>query len=178
MKAAELAGTAYPSLYSGWPPAQHGLYFPYQWSAKHQRVRAWRHIVHPQTIFERIDQAGMRSVVIDPPEMNPIEMRHGFIVSGWQFESRVLLHRWSTSPSAARELAERYGPAKRADEVFGQPTAPQMLALRRVLLEAPARLEQAALHFLSGNQAAPDLLWLTFVGLHVAGHLEHGHQIL
>lgn len=162
-----LAGLAYPSFYSGWKPADVGIYFPYQWSAEQQQVRDWHLLPAPPSILESIDAAGARVVVIDPPECRPQTLCNGVMVSGWQFHSRILLHRWSTPGRELAELAGRFGASHRADEVFGRPTVTVLLNLLRALKQAPERLWRAAEHYLTTN---PDLLWVNFCALHVASH--------
>lgn len=163
----KLAGIAYPSFYSGLRAADAGIYFPYQWVPERQQVRVWHELPAPPSIFQRMDGAGARVVVIDPPECRPEVLRNGVMVSGWQFHSRVLLQRWSTPATESADLAARFGPAERADEVFGTPTPRGLLHLLRALQRAPERLWQAAEHYLATR---PDLLWVNCCALHVAGH--------
>jgi predicted AlkP superfamily phosphohydrolase/phosphomutase len=168
VKAALLAGTAYPTLYTGARAADLGCYFPLQWDAGAQRVAAWDQPAWPQTLFERLDRAGKRIVVLDPPESQPVAIGKGLIVAGVQFRSRVLLSPWSSDEARSEKLMRRLGPAPRADEVFGPVSQADLRYLRSVLLHAPARLTTAALDFIRHDP--PDCLWLTCCGLHVAGH--------
>jgi predicted AlkP superfamily phosphohydrolase/phosphomutase len=163
-----LFGVVYSSEYGGKRPADHGIYFPFQWSAEAQRVRSWHHIGLADTVFRRVDEAGRRMVVIDPPECFPQPVRHGFIVSGWQFQERVLLPPWVTQAETWKELRRRFGGGPRTEESFGRPTAKGLLAISRVLAEAPGRLQRAAEFFLEGH--LPEALWINFAGLHLASH--------
>jgi hypothetical protein len=168
VNAAILAGVAYPTMYTGLRAADHGFHFPLEWNPHLQRVDSWDHWPAPETILERMDKAGKRIVVIDPPECPPLHLHHGFCASGVQFRARVLLNSWDTDAARARALIDRLGPPPRADEVFGIPSLSNLRFLRRQLLQAPQRLTGAALHFL--KQDPPDCLWITCCGLHVAGH--------
>jgi len=163
-----LVGVAYSSEYSGKRPADHGIYFPFQWSPEAQRVRSWQQIGLAETVFRRVHEAGRRMVVIDPPECFPEPMGHGFIVSGWQFQERVLLAPWSTQAETWRELRRCFGGGERTEETFGRPTAKGLLAIYRVLAEAPERLQRATDFFLEGD--LPEVLWVSFAGLHLASH--------
>jgi hypothetical protein len=107
-------------------------------------------------------------VVIDPPESVPQPVRHGFMASGWQFRERVMLPGWVTECDAARELHRRFGESPRTAETFGRPTTEWLLGIYRVLREAPERLLRAAEFFLENDVA--DVLWISFVGLHLASH--------
>jgi hypothetical protein len=87
-------------------------------------------------------------VVIDPPECFPQPVRNGFIMSGWQFQERVLLAPWFTRKKTRNELRRRFGRGAKTEETFGQPTAKGLLEIYRVLAEAPQRLQRAAEFFL------------------------------
>ena len=163
-----LVGVTYSSEYGGRRPADHGVYFLFQWSAGEQRVLSWHQIDLGRTVFRRVDDPGRRMVVIDPPECFHQSARHGFLVSGWQFRERVLLPAWCTHTETLRELTRRYGPAASTEESFGQPTVKGLLAIQRALADAPARLARAAEFFLESDP--PDALWVNFAGLHLASH--------
>jgi len=171
-----LVGVAYSSEYGGRRPADHGIYFPFQWSAEAQRVRSWHGIGLANTIFRRVDEAGRRMVVIDPPECFPQQVRNGFAVSGWQFEERVLLAPWQTDARISNELRRRFGRAARTEESFGQPTVKALVAIHRALAEAPGRLLQAAQFFLESDP--PEVLWINFAGLHLASHQFYDLELL
>lgn len=173
---APLVGVEYPSLYGGKRPADHGIYFPFQWSAEAQRVRSWYRIGLADTVFRRVDEAGRRMVVIDPPECFPQTVRHGFIVSGWQFEERALLAPWGTKGKDWTELRRRFGSGERTQESFGRPTAKGLLAIARVLAEGPGRLQRAAEFFLNGH--LPEALWINFAGMHLASHQFYDLSLL
>lgn len=166
--AAALAGLAYPTLYGGIGPAQHGQYFPLQWNPREQRVVTASAFLYPETILTRMDRAGKRVVALDPPELEPLPLQHGYAVSGLQFRARILLHAWSSNAATTAALLRPIGPAPRADEVFGAIVPSDMRHLRHALLQAPARLESAALSIL--RQDPPDCLWLNCCALHLAGH--------
>lgn len=168
VNSALLAGAAYPSMYSGVRPADHGCYFPIQWNPREQRMQVPDRQSLPELVIERLDRAGKRVVVIDPPECPPLSLQHGFCISGLQFRARILLNKWTSDPVRARQLLRLAGPVPAADEIFGAPALSDFRYLRGALLTAPARLTAAALDFL--RQDPPDCLWLSCCGLHVAGH--------
>jgi predicted AlkP superfamily phosphohydrolase/phosphomutase len=89
-------------------------------------------------------------------------------VCGWQLHDRVVLRRWASPEPAYDALQRVFGSPQPVDEVFGQHTVGEMLALRRRLLGAPARVADAATLLL--GQEPFDLAWLTFCAAHVAGH--------
>ncbi len=162
------AGAVYPSQYGGRPPSEHGIYFPFQWTAARQNVQTYDTCQFAESVFRRVDEARRRMVVIDPPESAPQPVRHGFMTSGWQFRERVMLPEWVTECDAAKQLRRLYGESPRTAETFGRPSVEWLLGIYRVLREAPQRILGAAEFFLENDVA--DVLWVSFVGLHLASH--------
>jgi predicted AlkP superfamily phosphohydrolase/phosphomutase len=80
----------------------------------------------------------------------------------------VVLPRWSLPRATAAALARRHGRGPHATEIFGRPTARELLALRDKLVAAPGRVATAAVDLLGRD--AYDLVWLTFSAAHLAGH--------
>jgi predicted AlkP superfamily phosphohydrolase/phosphomutase len=164
--ATRFAAGAQHTLYSGVELGEHGLFYPFQWSAPDQRVRYMGELPAPVPIWERL---GTRTLAVDPYESRPpVTPPPGELVCGWQLHDRVVLRRWSAPGGAHRRLERLFGPSEAVDEVFGRHTADEMLGLRRRLLAAPGRVADAAT-LLLGEQAF-DLAWLTFCAAHVAGH--------
>ncbi|HLU56490.1 MAG TPA: alkaline phosphatase family protein [Pseudonocardia sp.] len=164
--ATQFAAGAQHTLYSGVELEEHGLFYPFQWSAAEQRVRYMDAFPAPAPIWERL---GARTLAVDPYESRPpTAPPPGELVCGWQLHDRVVLRRWSSPSGAHRRLERLFGPPQPVDEVFGRHTADEMLGLRRRLLAAPGRVADAAT-LLLGEQPF-DLAWLTFCAAHVAGH--------
>jgi predicted AlkP superfamily phosphohydrolase/phosphomutase len=167
--ATQFAAGAQHTLYSGVALADHGLFYPFQWSPAEQRVRYMHDLPGPAPIWERLGRTGTRTLAVDPYESRPpTEAPTGTLVCGWQLHDRVVLRRWSSPEPAYDALQRVFGPPQPVDEVFGQHTVGEMLALRRRLLGAPARVADAATLLL--GQEPFDLAWLTFCAAHVAGH--------
>ena len=162
------AAGAFHTLYSGVEIGDHGLFYPFQWDAGAQRARYMTAFPAPPAIWERLARAGQRTLAVDPYESRPPRDWRGTYVCGWQFADRVVLPRWSLPRGIGRELASRHGRGPQATEIFGRPTAPQLLALREKLVAAPARVADAAVDLLGRERY--DLVWLTFSAAHLAGH--------
>jgi len=167
--ATHFAAGAFHTLYSGVELADHGLFYPFQWSAPDQRVRYTTAFDAPPPVWERFDGRGTRTLAVDPYESRPPRTAPaGTLVSGWQFTDRVVLQRWSSPPRARAQLERLFGPAAAVEEVFGRSSAGDLLRLRRDLLTASGRVADAAELLLAGGSF--DLAWLTFSAAHVAGH--------
>ena len=166
--AAHFAAGAFHTLYSGVELAEHGLFYPFQWDASAQRARYMTAFPAPPAIWERLARAGRRTLAIDPYESRPPRHWDGTYVCGWQFADRVVLPRWSLPEGTGTALARSHGRGPHATEIFGRPTARELLALRAKLVEAPARVAAAAVDLLAREHH--DLVWLTFSAAHLAGH--------
>jgi len=165
--ATHFAAGAFHTLYSGTELADHGLFYPFQWSAGDQRVRYTTAFDAPPPIWERLP--GARTLALDPYESRPPRTPPtGTVVSGWQFTDRVVLNRWSSPRHMSGMLERLFGPPASVEEVFGQSSARDLLTLRRDLVAASGRAADAADLLLA--QADLDLAWLTFSAAHVAGH--------
>jgi len=167
--ATQFAAGAQHTLYSGVPLGEHGLFYPFQWSASEQRVHYMSAFPAPPPVWERLGRNGTRTLAVDPYESRPPSgAPPGALVCGWQLHDRVVLRQWASPTGEHRRLERLFGSPQPVDEVFGQHTAREMLGLRRRLLGAPGRVADAA-GLLLGEQRF-DLAWLTFCAAHVAGH--------
>ena len=162
------AAGAFHTLYSGVELVDHGLVYPFQWSARDQRVRYMRDLEAPAPVWDLLARHGRRTLVIDPYEGRPSPTVAGTIVSGWQFKDRVVLQRWSRPRGLGRRLEELFGPPQAAEEVFGTPSVAELLRRRRQLAAAPGRLADAAELLLARGEY--DAAWFTFSAAHIAGH--------
>ena len=164
------AAGAFHTLYSGLDIADHGVFYPFQWSAPDQRARYMSALDPPAPIWERLAEVGQTTLAIDPYESRPptAEVAGATLVCGWQLVDRVVLRAWSRPHGLRRELGRLYGRPRHAEEIFGRPYLRELLALRRTLVAGPGRVADAGLHLLS--ERPYDLAWLTFTAAHIAGH--------
>lgn len=164
--ATHFAAGAFHTLYSGTELADHGLFYPFQWSAPDQRVRYTTAFPAPPPVWER---PGGPALAMDPYESRPpLTPPSGTVVSGWQFTDRVVLQPWSSPPGENARLEDLFGPPAAVEEVFGRSSTRDLLRLRRDLLTSSGRAADAAALLLS--ESSYDLAWLTFSAGHVAGH--------
>ena len=166
--AIDFAAGAFYSLYSGVEIGDHGIFYPFQWSAAEQRARYATAFEAPPAVWERVGAAGGRTLAIDPYEGRPPERADGTFISGWGFVDRVVLGRWSRPERAGRAFERRLGRGPSATEVFGSPRVRDLTALREKLVAAPGRVATLAEELL--EREAFDLVWLTFAASHLAGH--------
>ena len=142
--ATQFAAGAQHTLYSGVPLADHGLFYPFQWSADEQRVHYMGAFPAPPPVWEQLAPTGARTLAIDPYESRPPTVTPpGTLLCGWQLHDRVVLRRWESPDGLHARLSRAFGPPEPVDEVFGTHTVTEMLGLRRRLLAAPGRVADA-----------------------------------
>jgi predicted AlkP superfamily phosphohydrolase/phosphomutase len=160
--------SAYQTLYRGVEVGDHGLFYPFQWSAARQSIRLAAEFGAAPAIWERLAAAGRSSLAIDPYECHAPHDSEGVLVSGWGMRERVVLERWSRPPGRDRALRRRHGRPADVTEVFGAQRPAQLQRLRERFLAAPRRVADAAIELLGERRF--DLAWLTFAAPHLAGH--------
>jgi hypothetical protein len=165
---AALASAAYHTLYSGAEVADHGLYHTFQWSAPEQRLRFMAAFPKPETAWERLSRAGLRSLVVDPYVSWPPRPMAGVCLSGWQCRHRILLQRWSVPRGAYGHLRRLHGRAPMTEEILGPPSASRLLSLTQRLLGTPNRVADAAVDLLAAERF--DFTWITLAPAHFGGH--------
>jgi predicted AlkP superfamily phosphohydrolase/phosphomutase len=166
--ATHFEGAAAYSLYSGIGLGEHGLYYPWLWSAAEQRVRFFDDFPAPEAVWERIGRAGLRSLIIDPYEIRSPQVMRGVFLSGWQFRNRVVLRTRSIPGAMQRRLEREFGHPPQGEEVYGRPAGPQLVRLRESLLAASSRGADVVETLLRGESF--DLLWISLSATHLAGH--------
>lgn len=163
-----LEGATSHSLYSGKGIAEHGLYFPLQWSAGEQRVRPAEVLEWPEPAWERLSRVGRRCLVVDPYQCRAPQTHDGLCISGWQYRNRVTNRYWSVPSSAKRSFARLFGRPRVAEETFGRPSPARLVTLGERLAASPARAAHLVTRLLGAERF--DLLWVTFPAVHLGGH--------
>lgn len=160
--------SAYQTLYRGIEVGDHGLFYPFQWSAPGQSIRLAGEFGGPPPIWERLAEAGRSTLAIDPYECHAPDESLGALVCGWGMRERVVLERWARPRGSDRAPRRRQGRPPNVTEVFGAQRPAELRRLRERFLAAPARVADLALELLS--EQSFDLVWLTFAAPHLAGH--------
>ncbi len=168
--------SAYQTLYRGVEVGDHGLFYPFQWSASRQAIRLAGEFGAAPAIWERLARAGRSTLAIDPYECHAPAESDGVLVSGWGMRERVVLERWSRPQGRDRQLRRRHGRPPNVTEIFGEQRPAQLRRLGERILTAPARVADAAIDLLDERDF--DLVWLTFAAPHLAGHRLWGTPVL
>jgi type I phosphodiesterase/nucleotide pyrophosphatase len=160
--------SAYQTLYRGVEVGDHGLFYPFQWAARDQRVRLAGAFEAPPPIWEKLGRYGRSTLAIDPYECHLPDGAEGELVSGWGMRERVVLERWSVPGGGDRGPRRRHGRPPDATEVFGAQTPRELRRLRESFLKAPGRVADLAIERL--RERSFDLAWIVFAAPHLAGH--------
>ena len=160
-------GATHPTLYSGVELGEHSQYYLMQWSPDEQRLRYRRSFEAPELIWERLAQAGKRTLAIDPYE--------GFPPRGPQASS-------SPASSSSTSWGSRSGRRPAAPgEPFDASAAEARMQRRSSVSRgcrafcrcaAGSRRRRAAGDAAVGllGEQAFDFVWLTFLTTHIGGH--------
>jgi predicted AlkP superfamily phosphohydrolase/phosphomutase len=159
--------SAWPSIYTGTTPGQHGLYHAYQVRAGDQRV----HRTLPEwcarpPFWKLLDDAGRRCIVMDAfmdarlPEFGGIQILE---YGTWTWFSEP----GSSRPGLYDEIVKRFGPYP-APEHSNQVTIPEQLRFRDQLIRAAEVKAKAARWLLAEHPW--ELAFVTFGELHGGGH--------
>lgn len=161
-----LAGSPWPTFYTGRPPDHHGIYHDFQW--RHEQMGFAR--PSPEwlaaTPFWRTLRDGVRVVAYDVPMTLGCEPFGGREVSGWA--SHDVLGPPSSHPAPLiDEIRSRFGTWPLQPEAFGRSPVEELLALRDELLANTRRSTEVALWLL---ERPWDLGIVVFGALHRGGH--------
>jgi predicted AlkP superfamily phosphohydrolase/phosphomutase len=174
--AAHFPASAYQDLYRGVQVGDHGLFYPFQWSAADQRIRLAAQFLAPPPIWDRLGRAGRTALAIDPYECHRPVAAAGELYSGWGMRERVVLERWAVPDGGDRGARRRHGRPPDVTEVFGEQSQREKRRLRERFLRAPSRVADLAVERLRAGTF--DLAWIVFAAPHLAGHRLWGDPAL
>ncbi|MDZ4734716.1 MAG: alkaline phosphatase family protein [Rhodospirillaceae bacterium] len=103
-------GAVWPSFYTGWSAARHGRYCFKQFTPGTYRAEpVGPDIIPAPSFWQKLDEAGRRTVVIDVPKARLAPLEHGVHVVDWGTHDPERAG-FATSPkSLAAEIQARYG---------------------------------------------------------------------
>jgi predicted AlkP superfamily phosphohydrolase/phosphomutase len=167
-----LAGSVWPTFYTGAWPADHGIFHHLQWRADqmhHARPTAdW---LPARPFWRALSQAGPRVVAIDLPMVYAPEPMNGVEISGWATHDR-LVPPSSSPPELMRAVEQEFGPPHLKKEGSSHRKPAALLRLRDELVKATEDLTAMGRAMM---QRQPWDLWLCGFGApHRGGHMLWG----
>ena len=161
-----LAGSPWPTFYTGQPPSQHGIYHDYQW--RHEAMGYARPSSQwlTATPFWRTLPADIRVVAYDVPMTLGCADGRGFEISGWA--SHISLAPPASHPgNLLAEVRRRFGKWPISPEAYGPQPLAELLWLREHLLDNVGRSCEVVLWLL---RRPFDFAIVVFSALHRGGH--------
>ena len=155
------------TLAMGVPAERHGRCLPYVWDPAAMRVRPGAPPALP-AVWDRMAAAGLRSLVIDAYEIPEPTSVDGVFVRGLQHRNRISVPRADRPRELGRRARRALGKPPVMNEIYSRPSASRLWRERAGLLRGAVKPAEAVELLLP--QVEPDLLWVTMLSSHVAGH--------
>ena len=163
-----LAGSPWPTFYTGTRPADHGIFDFLQWRAERMAlVRPGPDWLPVRPFWRDLSDAGRRVVVLDVPMTFPPEPLRGVAIAGWATHD-LLMPLASQPPGVLRWVRRELGRHAMSPEVYGPQGARALRRLRDELITITARVAELADRLM--RREAWDLCLVGFGALHRAGH--------
>jgi predicted AlkP superfamily phosphohydrolase/phosphomutase len=167
--AEELHISAWPTIYTGASPGEHGVYFTHQPAPGLQGYQRFHPGIYGRpTLWKLLDAAGRRTAVLDPPYSHPEDGYRGTYIYDWGSWAHYLAP-GSLPPAALKQLEKSVGSyplGLEANDLGWGPLAPRETATRLI---TALRAKTAATCWLL-QQNDPALVLSVFGETHVAGH--------
>lgn len=167
--AARLAGSVWPTFYTGTQPGEHGIYHHLQWDQRAMRLRrvtdAW---LRAEPFWYELERRGKRVVALDVPMTFPSRLANGTELINWG--SHDTLSATSASPARLkREILKRFGPHPMGCEIPVNKTAAELESIRARLVAGAKR--KGELSRWLAERAPWDFFLTVFGETHRGGHI-------
>ena len=161
--------SAWPSLYTGVGPGDHGVYFTFQPSPGLQGYQRFHEGLYGKpTFWSMLDRAGVRCAVLDPPYSHPEPGYGGAYIHDWGTWAHYLKP-GSVPPKLLRDLEAacgRYPLGAEANDLGFAPIPADAIEPR--LIQSVAAKAKAITWLM--DTTAADVVFAVFGETHVAGH--------
>ena len=161
-----LAGSPWPTFYTGRPPSDHGLYHDFQWRHERMEFAAPAPDWLPIRPFWRAIRNGIETVAHDVPMTPETERFHGVEVTGWGSHDKLVLPD-SYPPELLEEIRRRYGESPIRTDEYGRASLSHLRELHEELVSLTLRSAELAGWLL---QRPWNLGIVAFGALHRGGH--------
>jgi len=163
-----LAGSPWPTFYTGTTPAEHGLYHFMQWrSESMSNLRPSPEWLSLRPFWHDLSDTGRRTIVIDLPMTFPPLPFNGIEVSGWSTHDRLAPP--ASYPTEMLEwIGQEFGRTPLKEEVYGQQRCKALLELRDDLIWATYAVAELAKTV--ARRETWDLFMIGFGATHRGGH--------
>jgi predicted AlkP superfamily phosphohydrolase/phosphomutase len=163
-----LAGSPWPTFYTGTMPAEHGLYHFLQWRSDTMTLAkpapGW---IAPAPFWRRLDKMGRRVISLDVPMTLPADPFEGVEISGWATHDR-LAPPASHPPEIIDWINQEFGQPNLSDEFFELQPVATLLRSRDEIIHTTHHVAKVAEALMRNEKW--DLFIVGFGAPHRAGH--------
>ena len=161
-----LAGSPWPTFYTGQSPSRHGIYHDFQWRHETMAFTApERHWLDASPFWRHLE-GDVPVVAYDVPMNLGVEPFNGVEVSGWAAHDKLVPPATYPTPLLG-EIERQFGAWHIGPEQYGPAPVAELLALRDQLVEGVGRSADLALWLM---QRPWKLAIVAFGALHRGGH--------
>lgn len=165
------SASVWPTFVSGKNPGQHGHYFPFQFNPSEMRYRnmtsnGWARSLDFEPFWYEFSRRGVKSIVLDATDLNPLEDIPGIQVVNWSQQSTG--RAYSSPPAILSELRRRFGYRPIGAEVPVLKNARHTRRIRDSMIEAVRRKADAMIWLAQTNEW--DFFLSGMYEVHRAGH--------
>ena len=168
----QFSGSPWPTFAYGKEVGEHGIYFPFQWDARHlkqrrQRDAVWREQFEFEPFWYELSRSGISCTVLDAGCVLNSEAAPCRQITNWSYQETS----WSEASDSAllAEICHRFGRRPIGKDVPVPKTNAFCNELRDRLIEAVERKSDAILWLMNRNE------WQFFLAgfyeVHRAGHI-------
>ena len=163
-----IAGSVWPTFYTGKLPGEHGVYHILQWDAASMQLRRlsedW---FYCEPFWKQLERGGLRATVLDVPISFPPHLEEGLEVSNWGVHNPFCPYA-TNRPGLDRDIRARFGKHPMAYEIPVKKPARELPGIRDALI-AGARLKAELSRWILGVRPW-DFALIVLAETHHGGH--------
>jgi predicted AlkP superfamily phosphohydrolase/phosphomutase len=168
-RTAELLHPAvWPTVYTGTPPGEHGVYYHMQWDPGSMRMRQINNWLYCEPFWNELERRGRRVVALDVPMSWPSRLRHGLEITDWGTHDHMASFSASL-PELGADVRRRFGAYPIGAEIPVKKSWRQLARMRDEIATGARRRGELARWLLGLREW--DFAVVVFSETHRAGHL-------
>jgi predicted AlkP superfamily phosphohydrolase/phosphomutase len=129
-----IAGSVWPTFYTGKLPGEHGVYHILQWDADSMQLRRlsedW---FYCEPFWKQLERGGLRATVVDVPISFPPHLEDGIEVTNWGVHNPFCPYA-TNRPGLDRDIRARFGKHPMAYEIPVKKPASELPGIRDSLI--------------------------------------------
>src|SRR5262245_11580782 len=163
-----LPAASWPTLYSGVPPGEHGVYYHLQWDPEAMRLRQISDWLYVEPFWAALERPGLRVVALEVPMSWPSRLTTGLEVTDWGTHD-LMTDFHASSRELAADIRRRFGDYPIGPELPVRKSFAQLARMRDGVIDGVRRRARLARWLLDLRDW--DFAVVVFAETHRAGHL-------